>query len=506
MSRPPNPPRVPRAAARRPWLITWVGVWIALVGIEVAAAVLPGEHALWTSAFGLFAIVVVAASLCAVASAAVLVVAHRQGQAELGMIGTFGYSVSVLPLVHGITTPGVLYGPNTATMVSVFLALPLASAALLPLIAPRARWSRTVTRDWRFHVALHVFATTALALLLLVLPSGLPGPKMGVPSSIAVAVASLMVCFVLSARHLRLSWIGRSSQSFAVSVAFAMIGASSLVWVGRAPFTAGFWLAHALDIVGVFLLTLGGIVAYRQQSTLHHVLRPLVANEPLSAFALGLEPLVHRFVASLEAKDPITRDHVARTAVMAMQVGEQLHLPAAELHDVGLGALLHDVGKLMVDDAILRKPGRLDASEYEAIKLHTTTGEAMVCESVVLAAIGATVRGHHERVDGGGYPDGLVGEAIPLAARIVSVCDAFDAMANTRQYRVGMGIDKAIAILREHAGSQWDPRCVEALVQVVRRGVVSAAVFDEVGRTDAVDAIAFCGCEDALPVGVLVGV
>ncbi len=467
---------------------------------------LPGERALWTSALGLFVIVVVAASLCAVAAVAVLVVAHRQGLAELGLIGAFGYSVSVLPLVHGLTTPGVLYGANTATMVSVFAALPLASVALLPLIAPRARWSLTVTRDWRFHVGLHVSATTAFAGVLLVLPSGLPGPRMGALNSIAVAVASLVVCFVLSARHLRLSWISRSTQSFAVSVGFAMIGASSLVWVGRAPFTVGFWLAHALDIVGVFLLTIGGIVAYRQRSTLQDVIRPLVANEPLSAFALGLEPLVHRFVASLEAKDPITRDHVARTAAMSMKVGEELRLSAFDLHQVGLGALLHDVGKLTVDDAILHKTGRLDASEYEAIKLHTTVGETLVRESAVLAAIGPTVRGHHERVDGAGYPDGLVGDAIPLAARIVSVCDAFDAMANTRQYRVGMGTDRAIAILREHAGSQWDPRCVSALVDVVARGAVSAAVFDDVGRTDGLEPVAFCGCEDALPAGVLVGV
>ena len=105
--------------------------------------------------------------------------------------------------------------------------------------------------------------------------------------------------------------------------------------------------------------------------------------------------------------------------------------------------------------------------------------------------------------DGNGYPDGLRGEAIPLAARIVSVCDAYDAMAHTRQYRVGMGNDRAIAILREHAGSQWDAAVVEALITVLGRpGSEKRNPLDDVGRLASIDAAPFCGCGDALPVGV----
>ena len=113
------------AAQGRPWLRQWTAIWAALIALEVAAAVLSGTTPLWASPVGLFLIVAVAASLCVLAAVAVLVVAHRQNLAELGMIGAFGYCVSALPLVHGLTTPGVLYRPNPATMATVFLALPL---------------------------------------------------------------------------------------------------------------------------------------------------------------------------------------------------------------------------------------------------------------------------------------------------------------------------------------------------------------------------------------------
>ena len=491
---------------KRPWLWQWVALWALLIGVEVVAAVLPGTRTLWVSPLGLFVIVTIAASACVVAATAVIVIAHRRDLAELGLIGAFGFGVSALPLVHGLTVPGVLYGPNPATMSSVFVALPLASVAIVALVAPRAAWSISLMRNWRSLVAVHVGAVTTLSVALLVRPTLLPAPTMGAANAVLTAGAALMVCFALSARHLRLSWISRSRQTLAVSVGFALVGVSSLVWLGRAPFTAGFWLAHALDIAGVLLLTIGAIAAFRQDRSLREVIRPLVANEPLSAFALGLDPLVHRFVASLEEKDPITRDHVVRTATMAMRVGEGMHLPAADLHVVGLGALLHDIGKLRVDDAVLNKPGRLDPLEFEAMKRHTSLGEGLVRESVVLAAIGPIVRGHHERIDGRGYPDGLRGEEIPLAARIVSVCDAYDAMSHTRQYRSGMGRDRAVAILREHAGSQWDATVVGALVKVLARAEWESSILDMVGRSETDEVEQFCGCEDALPVEFSVAV
>jgi putative nucleotidyltransferase with HDIG domain len=275
-----------------------------------------------------------------------------------------------------------------------------------------------------------------------------------------------------------------------------------LVWLAPGPFSAAFWLAHVLDISGVFVLTIVSIRAYHQRADLRTILKPVIAQTPLSALELGLEPIVHRFVASLERKDPITRNHVVRTAVMAISVGERLGVTPQELHNLGLGALLHDIGKLSVPDDILQKPSRLTDDEFLTMKRHTVLGEQLVAQSVVLQPISSIVRGHHERIDGNGYPDSLRGDQIPLAARIVSVCDAYDAMANTRQYREGMGQDKAIAILREHSGSQWDARVVEALVALVKSQPIDTTPLDAVGR-NSLETLApheaFCGCLDAMP-------
>jgi putative nucleotidyltransferase with HDIG domain len=460
--------------------------------MQTAAAVF--DHGVWWAhPMALFVIVVVAASLCVVASVAVLYVAAAENLAELGLIGAFGMSVSALPLVHGLTVPGVLFGTNAATMSSVFWALPVGSVAMLPLLARRSRWSRVTMRRWKPFVAVHVAITVSLSAGLLARPSLLPFPAMAGRTAILCAFASLSVCLAISARQLRLAWISRSARSLAVSLGFALVGVSALVWVSRAPFSLGFWLAHVFDIVGVFLMTIGAVVTYRQRPGLGQVVRPLTVHDPLSAFELGLEPVVHQFVAALERKDTITRDHVVRTAELAMSVGQQLNLSAPDLHTLGLGALLHDVGKLTIPDEILNKPGRLDAAEFEVIRGHAAAGADLLCQSSVLARIIPIVRSHHERVDGDGYPDHLVAEQIPFLARVVSVCDAYDAMASTRQYRQGMGSDKAIAVLREHAGSQWDACVVEALVQAVIRQPPTYTAFTEVGRS--------C-CGDALPVVV----
>jgi HD-GYP domain-containing protein (c-di-GMP phosphodiesterase class II) len=145
--------------------------------------------------------------------------------------------------------------------------------------------------------------------------------------------------------------------------------------------------------------------------------------------------------------------------------------------------MLHDVGKIRVPDAILKKPARLTAAEYEVMKRHPLDGEAMLLVEPALVHAARIVRSHHERFDGGGYPDGLVGREIPLASRIIAVCDALDAMTHDRQYRAAMPLNMAFAILREHAGSQWDEQVVEQVMAVVP-SMPTVGAFDQVGRDD----------------------
>jgi diguanylate cyclase (GGDEF)-like protein len=155
-------------------------------------------------------------------------------------------------------------------------------------------------------------------------------------------------------------------------------------------------------------------------------------------------------------------DHLSDVAELAVRTARELRLGRDELEQVRHAAELHDVGKVGIPDEILDKPGPLDEAEWAFMRRHTLIGERIVVAAPALAPVGALVRSSHERWDGTGYPDGLAGEEIPLGARIVAVCDAFDAMTTDRAYRAAMPPESALAELRACAGQQFDPVVVEA--------------------------------------------
>jgi two-component system cell cycle response regulator len=161
-------------------------------------------------------------------------------------------------------------------------------------------------------------------------------------------------------------------------------------------------------------------------------------------------------------RTPELRHHIDDVASLAHGVGRRLGLRAHELHDLVRAAELHDIGKMAIPDAILHKPGPLDAAEWEFMRQHTVVGERMLHVAPALSGVAQLVRWSHERIDGGGYPDGLTGEEIPLGARIVAVCDAFHAMTSDRPYSPAMSSDEAVAELTRHSGTQFDPRVVAA--------------------------------------------
>jgi putative nucleotidyltransferase with HDIG domain len=177
---------------------------------------------------------------------------------------------------------------------------------------------------------------------------------------------------------------------------------------------------------------------------------------------------IHALVRSLADSDGETYSHSLEVAAMATAVGRRLGLTAAELLDVELGALLHDVGKLCLPARLLAKPGRLTASELRLVRRHADWGADMVACIPGLEAVAVIVRLHHERPDGLGYPYGLSREEIPTAARIVSACDAYGAMTKERPYRAPLALDDALAELERHAGTQFDSDAVDALIALVR--------------------------------------
>jgi two-component system, cell cycle response regulator len=164
----------------------------------------------------------------------------------------------------------------------------------------------------------------------------------------------------------------------------------------------------------------------------------------------------------LNEHTPGVLEDLNRVAHLAVDTAHRLHLPADEVERVELAGRLHDVGKLAIPDAILQKPGALDAREWEVMRTHPATGQRIVAAAPSIAHIADLVRAHHARYDGAGYPDRLAGEAIPIGACVVGVCAAFVAMMRHRPYSDAITVEEALAELRRCSGSQFHPAVVEA--------------------------------------------
>ena len=171
----------------------------------------------------------------------------------------------------------------------------------------------------------------------------------------------------------------------------------------------------------------------------------------------------------VEIKDPYTEGHLRRIAGFSEQTALALGLSAEQARIVRYAGVLHDIGKIGVREAVLRKPGPLDAEEQTELRRHAQYGAAIVSPMRFAADVAPIVLAHHEHWDGGGYPHALRGEQIPLGARIISVVDAYDAMTSDRPYRRSLGDPEAVRRLRAGSGTQWDPHVIEVFLELMRQ-------------------------------------
>ncbi|MEX2114223.1 MAG: HD domain-containing phosphohydrolase [Pirellulales bacterium] len=224
--------------------------------------------------------------------------------------------------------------------------------------------------------------------------------------------------------------------------------------------------ASLLGSVGVLLgIHCGNADLYRQQ-------REMFAG------------VVRALTSAIDAKDPYTCGHSERVARIAMRLAEELGCDSKQLDTIYFAGLLHDVGKIGINDVVLRKEGKLTEEEYEHIKTHAQIGYKILVDIKRLDDVLPAVLHHHEQWDGRGYPSGMKGEEIPFLARIVGVADAFDAMTSDRPYRKGMPDEKLDAILRDGAGKQWDAGVIDAFfrarddVRRIARGPAPSLTLD----------------------------
>ena len=209
--------------------------------------------------------------------------------------------------------------------------------------------------------------------------------------------------------------------------------------------------------------------------------RSLLRTKHLTDHLVSIEAVVVALARTVEARDHYTEKHLRRVADRSVEVARRMGMSEREVEAVRLGGLLHDLGKIAVPDSVLLKPGPLDRAEFALVRLHPEAGAEIVRPLRAFDGPEPAVLHHHERFDGTGYPYGLRGESIPLAARVVAVADSFDAMTTDRPYRGAMAPYVAFQRLEDGRGEQWDPSVVDSFL-VAYAGTSEAAEIAEISE------------------------
>ncbi len=300
-------------------------------------------------------------------------------------------------------------------------------------------------------------ATYSLGPVLVLAAAGVSAPADAAPWVLLVALAAQFAFdFVHAATHARIA-LGISPRVFVRDLSVAWAVDAALAPVGYLAALA------AADHAAAFLLVLPLVALLRtfareRRARVDHALE---LSHAYRGTALLLGDVV-------EADDSYTGSHSRDVVSLSVAVADELRLDARARRDTEFVALLHDVGKIRIPNEIINKPGPLTPEERALVETHTLIGEEMLDKvGGVLGKVGHLVRSCHERYDGGGYPDGLAGERIPLVARIVCCCDAYNAITTDRPYRAGRSAQEALAELQRCAGTHFDPRVVDALARVV---------------------------------------
>ena len=414
-----------------------------------------------------FVFVVSSALVATAAGVALSYGGWRRGDARAVLVGTAFTVMASLLVVHGLASPGFIVEMNGVVALTGAATLPVGGVILAISAWPGANRPRAVAPLLWLQAALMV-GVVALGVAAMWLPSLVPSvPEPASFAAIATLVLGLSFYAVLSLRALHTVLLTRRRADLAVFVGLVWLAGALVPALMLTYLDLAWWLGHGLEVAGVLLV--GAPVAadlFRTSSS-----RPLAGDlrgaELVSAEEAFLGAQVGGLVRLLAEKDEYTEGHTRRVALLAVEVGEELGVPPARLRELATGGLLHDIGKLSVPDAVLKKPAALDDDEYALVQKHTVWGDALLGRLGFSARVRELVRDHHERLDGSGYPNGAT--ALSVETRVLSVCDVYDALCSERVYRPAWTHERAIELLQDEAGTAFDARCVSALECVLAR-------------------------------------
>ncbi len=420
-------------------------------------------------------------------------------------------SIAGFFLAHALTTPGIIVpypNPWVGFSASFSLAIGGVCLALSTWEWPQRIATRIIARQgYIFAVvvsALLLYNTLAIVTSLIppIAASRTPAPGAALPhlthlpGAIPSATGGLLgllgnpllakLCAVGAIglycaaiwRHARRYRLAPSALVAGLLVASIFLIQAQIIQVTTIAWHTSWWEYHVLILAAFFAAAIALTREYARSGSLTGVVEGLLLRDTLQQLEHGYTEVIVALVAAVEAKDPYTRGHTQRVAELAVHLGEELRLSPEHLRTLGRAAMLHDIGKIGVPDAILNKPGKLTSEEFAAIQEHPVRGCQIISGIRSLRRELGGVRSHHERLDGSGYPDGLRGDAIPQEARIIAVADVYDALTSRRAYRDALPAAIALALIEADAG--LDARCVAALPAVLVRveALADARRFD----------------------------
>ena len=409
------------------------------------------------------------ALVCSALAVVLGVAGARRHDRRAASIGAGFTVIAALLAVHGLTTPGYLISSQYTAAVGVAgaLAVPLGGAVILATLVARPR-DHAQIRDLVLLQVGVLAATLAFGAVALLVPGLIPSVPFALrPLVWWIVGVNALIYGVLALRALRTFQLTRRLGDLAVVAGLAWLAIAVATYLLSPVWSVGFWSGHVLEL-GAFLVIAAALGSDLVRATPSQSLRSGIdVRSVVTREEALLGAWVARLLERLASKDASTREHTRRVAELAVQVGQDLGLRGGRLRGLAVAALLHDVGKLQVPDAILRKAGPLTQGEFDVIKRHPGDGEALLCHIGGFGAEAPLVRGHHERLDGSGYPDGLRGGELSLEVRILGVCDVYDALTSERVYRRALGQEQALLVLDQGRGFVYDADVLDALARVV---------------------------------------
>jgi putative nucleotidyltransferase with HDIG domain len=403
----------------------------------------------------------------ALAAVALTVVGARRRDGRTVLLGTAFSVMAALLALHGIATPYFLIGDNGVVSFTGGATLPIGGAILALSAVARFRRPEGV-RSLLVLQALLLTAVIGLGVTAFAAPSLVPGvPEPRSPAALTLLNVGLAFYALLAYRAFRTFLLTHRHADLLVVVGIAWLAAALPPAMLLTYMDLGWWLGHAFELVGIVIVALPVALDLRRSAQSRPLAGDLATVELVRSEEEFLGAQVRALTVSLAEKDEYTEEHTRRVALRAVQLGEELGLSPARLRELATGGLVHDIGKLSVPNSILRKPGALTDDEFAVVKRHAEIGSRMLADLGFSKAVARLVLDHHERLDGSGYPRGLTGPMISLEARILAVCDVYDALISNRVYRDAFSHEDAIELLREEAGMKLDRRCVAALIGIV---------------------------------------